>query len=330
MVNFGQAVVGIIVMLIVVGGLLYIFRSRSNQVEKTGYGSLIMLALVALIIPVFWIMEGGNQVDATNSQFSTSVYRGMELYTQYCTDNCFAIKNNKIVDAKYNGYPISDLNQMSDDNLTRIISAGIYNPSAPAPANANSIPKSDQYGGALLSSYVQYLFDFIRSADPQYLKQNGYPAQNGFDQLPGYLQQNNSKLYQSAVSLGQFGQFGAPVDMTKDSKVTIDIVNPGQNGASCGSQVACFTPINIKVKVGTVITWVNKSSVGHTVTALTGQDTSKPAPQIFDSGMANLIQTNATFTYTVTADAYNFNSDHTISYFCRIHPDMLGELTIVQ
>ncbi|GER92009.1 hypothetical protein KDW_61710 [Dictyobacter vulcani] len=44
--NLVQAIVGIVVLLVVVGGLLYIFYSKTNAVEKTGFGSLIMLGLV--------------------------------------------------------------------------------------------------------------------------------------------------------------------------------------------------------------------------------------------------------------------------------------------
>jgi plastocyanin len=88
----------------------------------------------------------------------------------------------------------------------------------------------------------------------------------------------------------------------------------------------------VKVKVGTKITWVNKSPDGHTVSAIVGTDTAahKVAPQIFDSGLNKLIQSNASYSYTVTAAAYNFNADHTVIYYCQVHPMMLAELTIVQ
>ncbi len=51
MINFEQGIIGIIVLLVVVGGLLYLYYSRTNAVEKTGYGSLILLSLVSLMIP---------------------------------------------------------------------------------------------------------------------------------------------------------------------------------------------------------------------------------------------------------------------------------------
>jgi plastocyanin len=85
------------------------------------------------------------------------------------------------------------------------------------------------------------------------------------------------------------------------------------------------------VKVGTTITWVNKSGQIHTVTALMGTDVTneKPAPQIFDSGINKPIATGGTYTYTVAQAAYNFSSNHAVIYYCQFHPAMIAELTIV-
>jgi plastocyanin len=336
MANIGQTAVGIILLVIVVGGLLYIFYSRTNAVEKTGYGSLIMLALVSLMIPVFWIMEGNNQATATIQQHNVAVEQGMAIYAQFCTDQCYAIKSGKVANATYNGYTIDALNAMSDDDLHRIIYAGVYNPQAThQPSSANSVPRSDKFGGALDSNKVEYLFQFIRSASPDYLKKNGYPVSNGFNQLPEYLQNNNPTQYQAAVDLGKMNPtFGALVDLTNQKSITIDIVKAGTgNVSTCTSQVACFDKPNIKVKVGTVITWVNKDAVAHTVTAIKGNNTAQPqnaiASQVFDSGTSG-IQSGQTFTYTVNASSYTLNPDHTVIYYCRFHPDMLAQLTIVQ
>jgi plastocyanin len=333
MVNFGQGIVGIIVLLIAVGGLVYMFYARTNAVQKTGYASIIMLALVSVIIPVLWVTEGNQEAVAVNDQQALAIQRGLIVYAQVCTDKCFAIdKNNKVLNAKYLGYTISDLNQKTDDDLKRTISAGIYNPAVAAPANLNSIPRSTEYNGQLLPDQVTYIFALIRSTDPSYAKKQGYTgaaAVNGFDQLPTYLQASAPNLYTQAQSLATAGQFGTPVDMTSKSAITINMVQPPP-GSSC--MPACFDPINVKVKVGTKITWVNKSPDGHTVSAIVGTDTAahKVAPQIFDSGLNKLIPQNASYTYTVTAAAYDFNSDHTVIYYCQVHPMMLAELTIVK
>jgi plastocyanin len=175
----------------------------------------------------------------------------------------------------------------------------------------------------------------LRSADSQYLSKNGYdPSANAFNQLADFLQNGNTAnglsgnptAYQTAVALGKVGQFGNPVDMTKSSAVTIDMVD-------AGTGMYKYTPINVKVKVGTVITWVNKSSQGHTVSAITGDGSSigKVSPQIFNSGdKDHLVQPGQNYTYKVTSAAYTFNQNHTVVYYCQIHPTMLGQLTIVQ
>ncbi len=343
MVNFGYVAVGIIVALVATGGLLYMFYARSNAIEKAGSGALIMLAVVSLMIPIFWIVEGNNQASAKDQQHSLAVQRGMGLYAQYCIEGCYVIKDNKILNPKYNGYTVAQLNAMTDDDLHRVVDGGVYNPAAPQPINKNAIVYGQDFNGPLSANDVEYLFQFLRSADPEYLVKNSFASSNvaansmnGFNKLPDFLQNGangvvgNPAAYATAVALGNAGQFGVPKDMTAMKAVTINITNtaPGQ---VCST--SCYDPIHIKVKVGTTITWVNKSSVGHTITAVygNGSNTNKQAPQIFDSskGGPSLVGSNQSFTYTVTKAAYAFNANHTVVYFCKIHPGMLAELTIV-
>jgi len=325
-----QAAVGIIVLLVAVGALLFIFYSRTNAVEKTGYGALIMLSIVSLMIPVFWIMETNGQAQATISQHTNDVQQGAALYAQYC-ETCHGLTGQGAAAPKLNGS--TAVNALSDTDLTRIIEAGI--PSANDPATLQMPAWLDQYGGALTEPQIEYLFALIRSADPDYLSKNGFPggaSANGFTQVPTDLQQSNPTTYQTAVAQATAGagtgQFGAAVDDTSKTTLTIDITAPPA-GATCSP--ACFSLSNVKIKVGTKITWVNQSTTPHTVTALSGTDPSKEAPDsaIFDSGAGNLIQPNASFTYTVTEAAYNAHPDHTVIYYCQIHPGMLAMLTIV-
>ncbi|HEY5002898.1 MAG TPA: hypothetical protein VII61_07085 [Ktedonobacteraceae bacterium] len=336
MVNFGQAAVGIIVLLVVAVGFLYLFYSRTNAVEKTGYGALAMLSIVSIMIPIFWIRETGFEASQKNTQEVTAITSGMQLYAQYCTFQCYAVRNSKLVPTslKYNGYTIGVLNQLSDQDLLRVVEAGVYNPQVPAPTTAGAIPMSQAYGGPLDANQIQYIFQLIRSADPAYMLKQGYPTSvgNGFSGMLDYVQATYPAQYQAAVDLGTNGQFGTPVDDTKVKTVALDMVNPPA-GAACTP--SCYAPINITVKVGTVITWTNKTSQAHTVTALSGDDPTaspKPAPQIFDSGNepAKYVKTGGTFTYTVTMAAYNLNPDHRIYYFCRIHTMMLAELVITK
>jgi plastocyanin/mono/diheme cytochrome c family protein len=321
-----QGIVGIVVLVICVGGLLFLFYSRTNPVEKTGYGALIMLAIISLMIPVFWIMETNNQAQAKADQQITNIQRGVALYAQYCYE-CHGTKGQGRSGPKLNGNPA--VNSMTDDDLLRIISAGIYDTSNPT--NPLMPAWSERYGGPLTDTDIQNLFYLIRSADPAYQQKNGYSgeaAKNAFGQIAQYMQLNNPSGLATAQAQEGAGQFGQPVDMTKSKAITIDMVPP-KAGQSCSP--SCYDPINVKVKVGTTITWVNSSSQPHTVTAMPGSDPNneKPAPNIFDSGISKGIATGGKYTYTVTTAAYNFNPNHVLLYYCQYHPAMVAVLTIV-
>jgi plastocyanin/mono/diheme cytochrome c family protein len=336
-----QAAVGIIVALLAVGALLYIFYSRTNAVEKTGYGALIMLSIVSLMIPVFWILESNGETQSMLQQHNTAVSRGATLYAQYCFQ-CHGVFGQGLSGPKLNGNPA--VNNLSDTDLMRIISAGIYDPSNPS---SPLMPAwSQDYGGPLSAEQIQYLFELLRSADPAYLAKNGFPTgpgSNGFDQVPGDLQQSQPIPYQTAIAQATagagIGQFPT-VDLSKQTSVTIDIIN-SPSGASCSP--ACFAvpnpanpsqmiiSPNVKVKVGTKITWINKSGQAHTVTSIKGENPGSPVPaKLFDSGISTGIAPNATYSYTVTSAAYTFNSNHIVVYYCQYHPAMTAAITVVQ
>lgn len=73
-----------------------------------------------------------------------------------------------------------------------------------------------------------------------------------------------------------------------------------------------FLPGDITVPAGTAVIWTNNDSSAHTVTSLSG------APVAFDSGVLN---PGATFSYTFTQPGI-------YPYHCRIHPWMLGNVTV--
>lgn len=72
-----------------------------------------------------------------------------------------------------------------------------------------------------------------------------------------------------------------------------------------------FQPATVTIKVGDSVTWTNdQADVSHTVTAKTGAT--------FDSGK---LATGDTYTET-------FDKAGTISYFCEIHPNMMGTIVV--
>jgi plastocyanin len=84
---------------------------------------------------------------------------------------------------------------------------------------------------------------------------------------------------------------------------------PIQNTWSVNIGDNFFDPPNAAVEPGSTITWTNNGDEPHTVTADDGS---------FDSGVLNPGDS-----YTVA-----FDGQGTVTYFCAIHPQMRGSVTV--
>src|SRR5919112_6775701 len=84
---------------------------------------------------------------------------------------------------------------------------------------------------------------------------------------------------------------------------------PIQNAWSVNIGDNFFDPPQSAVEPGSTITWTNKGNEPHTVTADDGS---------FDSGVLNPGDS-----YTVA-----FDGQGTVTYFCAIHPEMRGSVTV--
>jgi plastocyanin len=71
-----------------------------------------------------------------------------------------------------------------------------------------------------------------------------------------------------------------------------------------------FTPSEVTAHVGDTIEWVNADFVAHTATARDGAWDLQIAP----SATASIV----------------LNADGTVDYYCRFHPNMTGQITIVR
>jgi plastocyanin len=91
----------------------------------------------------------------------------------------------------------------------------------------------------------------------------------------------------------------------------MDSVNVSDNQLAIEIKGFAFTPQTATVKVGTQVTWTNKDSAPHTVTA---DDRS------FDSGPLNQ---GESFTF-------QFPTGGTFAYTCTIHPSMQATIIVVQ
>jgi len=96
------------------------------------------------------------------------------------------------------------------------------------------------------------------------------------------------------------------------------MANYGWNGTAGGSTVviynSSFYPQSLTVTKGTTVTWINMDFVQHTVTSGTDQ-----APtNLFDSHELSHMQ----------GFSYTFNTPGTYTYFCDIHPSMVGTIVV--
>ena len=84
---------------------------------------------------------------------------------------------------------------------------------------------------------------------------------------------------------------------------------PIQNAWSVNVGDNFFDPPDAAIEPGSTITWTNNGTLPHTVTADDGS---------FDSGVLNPGDS-----YTVA-----FDGQGTVTYFCVIHPEMRGSVTV--
>ncbi len=299
--------------------LLYIFFGRLNNVQKTGYASLLGVVLLALFIPLFWLGQNNAQANAQSDNYNLTLKRGATLYGTYCL-TCHGSTGQGYAAPKLNGSPI--ISKLTDDDLTRIISAGVPLSTDPAALGNQGLAMpawSELYGGPLTADDISYLVALIRSTDPTYLKNNHISDMtNGFTYVYGELttqaQIDNYNKYKGAPS-----NYGPQVDMTNTAHVQMKIVNTTANPSGWD-----FGNTNIKIKAGTTVTWTNVSTAPHTV--VSGQS---PTPDgKFDSTKTlPILQPNNQGSASVFS--FTFTTPGTYTYFCSLHPSMVAEITVV-
>jgi plastocyanin len=80
-----------------------------------------------------------------------------------------------------------------------------------------------------------------------------------------------------------------------------------------------FSPNLIRIKVGSTVTWTNNDNNLHTVTS--GIPNTANAGQTFDSGLTALIMPTKIY-------SHKFTNTGEFSYFCRVHPTMVGKIVV--
>ena len=310
----GRIGFGLAVIVVIGAALMYIFYSRGNNVEKTGYGSLLFIIAVAFIIPLLIVSQQQDQASATKTTYDTNLLHGAALYGQYCA-SCHGFQGQGLVGPKLNKN--SALAKFTNDDITRIISAGIAND----PTNPTKLAMpawSNAYGGSLTEDDISYLVALIRSSDPAYIAANNVPENtNGFNYVLGTL----SNPTQIAMFHQQEKSGSRPtdlVDLTSQTAVTIEAVASTTNASGFQWEAVGQTTADITIKVGTTVTWVNKSATApHNV--FSGPSGS-PDGKFSETGTLAPNSTDMfTFTFTTAGD---------FPFFCAIHPAMIGWISV--
>ena len=91
-----------------------------------------------------------------------------------------------------------------------------------------------------------------------------------------------------------------------------------KNAATLGDK--SYSPNPITVETGNTVTWTNMDNIVHTVTS--GEPNTVNAGELFDSGLTALIMPSKSF-------SHKFIHPGEFSYFCRVHPTMVGDVNVL-
>lgn len=117
----------------------------------------------------------------------------------------------------------------------------------------------------------------------------------------------------AAVAIAMHGSKKSDTTSSTSSANSTSSTKPTE-GSSVVIQGYMFSPGNLKVKVGTTVTWTNRDAVAHTVTA---DVNSTDAPNSMN------IDQNKSYSFT-------FNKAGTYTYHCTPHPYMKATITVTE
>jgi plastocyanin/mono/diheme cytochrome c family protein len=318
----GRIGYGMMAICLVASALIYLFYSRGSTIEKTGYGALVFIVAVAFILPFLTITQQQDQASATRAVYNTNLQRGAALFGQYCA-SCHGFLGQGINGPQLNNNPA--VNKLTNEDITGIISGGVRNATDPSkflmPAWLNT------YGGALTEEDISYLVALIRSSDPQYRATNNLENVNGFSYILGTLT-NPTQI--AEYNLEKKGGSKPPpatfTDLTGQAAISIQAQDNGSNSSGYGWFAVGANPANnnsadnanIIIKVGTTVTWTNKSTAPHTVVSGTSA-----APTTTFGSLTKIMAPSSPDTTT-----YIFTKAGEYPFFCSIHPAMVGWITV--
>jgi plastocyanin len=105
---------------------------------------------------------------------------------------------------------------------------------------------------------------------------------------------------------------GGSEDDSQERSSSLPIMEEGKAVSIVGNSAGnSYNPNLIEIKVGDTVTWINSDSSPHTVTSSSNDSN-------FDSGV---VRSGEAFSFT-------FEKEGQYSYFCTLHPSMVGTVVV--
>ena len=141
---------------------------------------------------------------------------------------------------------------------------------------------------------------------------------------------SNPSVYSSIKNATVTGNMSMPsMNVTTTATLTIPTVGAtASNNTIVVMLNSAYLPAQLTITAGTTVTWINKDSIGHTVTEGDPNSPKQPALRAFDSsgeagsGKAALLEPGQSWSYT-------FTTLGTYNYYCIVHPYMTGQITVL-
>ena len=329
----GYIALGMSAISLTIAAFIYLFFSPMSTVQRAGGMTLVFTILIAFLLPYFLLSNENYNAESTNKQYESRLQYAAGKYATYCSQ-CHGLLGQGINGPQLNNglaqtSSVSsagvnkNLSQLSQQDITRIITSGIVDSSDNKYTNYLMPQWGEAYGGPFNDDDINALVALVMSSDPTLRLASVPPAPtntNGFSYV--YPQLTATQLAEYNKELAQLkAPKGQAIDLTKETAVTMPIVNV--TGQAVSWNFVYTDPTTkassgvIKIKAGTKVTWINTTTTPHSI--------SSGAPGNTDTAFASdpLIAAT-TGTYTVT-----FDKPGTYPYYCSFHPAMVAEIQVV-
>ena len=124
---------------------------------------------------------------------------------------------------------------------------------------------------------------------------------------------NNHDMIMKPEHLQEHSSNASSANNTKTNEVSIV-----RKAATLGDK--SYSPNPVITDAGSTVTWTNLDNIVHTVTS--GEPNTVNAGELFDSGLSALIMPSKSF-------SHKFLHPGEFSYFCRVHPTMVGIVNVL-